>query len=316
MTNLFVFKGLEAIKLENDYLRIIILPGLGGKIASFYHKEKQFELAFQNPKDYYELPSKPASSFEAFDCSGFDDAFPNINESMQCINGHSVLYPDHGEIWSSSFDYRLESDRVCLAYTSPLLNYSYEKIFTLSDTTLHCDYKIHNQSPCNFPYIWTLHALANLEEDMEIIFPAQTTSVENVLDSPYLGKTGSIYDYPEANYKNLPYHFNKMNFFNKVSCEKFYVSHPVSQGFSGIYYPSQKLYYLLEWDAAKLPYLGFWITKGAFKNDYNCALEPSTGYYDCINIASVRKKVSLLAPGEDFSFDLSVSLSPQPPHFF
>ncbi len=58
--------------------------------------------------------------------------------------------------------------------------------------------------------------------------------------------------------------------------------------------------YKLGWDKDKLPYLGFWITDGGFRGDYNCALEPSTGYYDSIDIATKNGKVSYLLPNEVF----------------
>lgn len=309
MTDIINFKGLKGIKLENDFLCIVILPALGGKIASFCQKEKHFELAFQNPKCHYTLPQAGNSVFEAFDCSGFDDAFPCITASTQVVNTQPILYPDHGEIWSSSFNYTLADNSLHLFYESSLLHYRYEKIFTLSNETLHCHYKIHNISQSAFPYIWTLHALVSLEEDMKIIFPPQTASIENVLASPYLGAAGTLFDYPAAHFKDFSYDFCKMNFFNQRSCEKFYSAHPVNEGLAAIYYPSSQLYYSLQWDKTKLPYLGFWITKGGFKNDYNCALEPSTGYYDCIDIASSRKKINFLQPNELFSFGLSISLS-------
>ena len=35
------------IKLENENLRVIILPHMGGRIVSLFHKEKSFEAAAQ-----------------------------------------------------------------------------------------------------------------------------------------------------------------------------------------------------------------------------------------------------------------------------
>ena len=67
------------LRLENEKLSVVILPQLGGKIASFYHKDAAFELAAENTLRGYRLPSGPAPSFEDFDASGLDDAFPNID---------------------------------------------------------------------------------------------------------------------------------------------------------------------------------------------------------------------------------------------
>ena len=91
------FKGIEAIKLENNYLKVIIIPELGGKIASIYNIEKDFELLFQNKEDIYVKP-KLYDAFEKFDASGFDDAFPTIDKCSVYINNKHIEYPDHGEM--------------------------------------------------------------------------------------------------------------------------------------------------------------------------------------------------------------------------
>ena len=39
-----LWKNLDALSLENDVLRVIILPALGGKLASVFHKKKNFVL--------------------------------------------------------------------------------------------------------------------------------------------------------------------------------------------------------------------------------------------------------------------------------
>lgn len=51
------WKNLDALSLENDALRVIVLPALGGKLASVFHKKKNFELAAQKSGSF--LP--PAS---------------------------------------------------------------------------------------------------------------------------------------------------------------------------------------------------------------------------------------------------------------
>ena len=47
------FKGCKSIELENDYVKVIVLPTIGGKIASFFLKDKNFELMFQNKEEIY-----------------------------------------------------------------------------------------------------------------------------------------------------------------------------------------------------------------------------------------------------------------------
>ena len=97
-----IYKGIEAIKLENDVLKIIVIPSMGGKVASIYRKDKKFELLFQSKEEIYRKP-KVYDEFCKYDASGFDDAFPTIDEGNVIIGDKTVLYPDHGEIWAASF---------------------------------------------------------------------------------------------------------------------------------------------------------------------------------------------------------------------
>lgn len=63
---------------KTDVLRVIILPALGGKLASVFHKKKNFELAAQNQEAFYHLPHV-GDDFSRYDASGLDDAFPSID---------------------------------------------------------------------------------------------------------------------------------------------------------------------------------------------------------------------------------------------
>jgi len=73
-----IFKGLNAVVIENNKLRIIVIPELGGKIASVIHKDKNFEFYFQHKEDIF-LKPELYSNFAEFDVSGFDDCFPNVD---------------------------------------------------------------------------------------------------------------------------------------------------------------------------------------------------------------------------------------------
>jgi len=43
-----VFMKSHSIELENGVLRVIIIPTMGGKVASSYREDKDFELLYQN----------------------------------------------------------------------------------------------------------------------------------------------------------------------------------------------------------------------------------------------------------------------------
>ena len=303
-----LFKDCPALTLENDVLRAIILPSLGGKVASLYQKNKEFELLFQNKEDSYRKPSIYAP-FAEFDAAGFDDAFPSIDEGQIKYGDKEICYPDHGEIWSAVFDCKLDREKVHLDYYSVLLDYHYKKTFHLAGNRLVATYQIINSGHTTFPHIWALHCLIRCEEDMELFFPRGTQEVVNVLDSKFLGKPGKTHPYPLTHSINGEIvHLNKVLPRSAKNLEKYYVKGPVQEGQCGAYYPTKNVNFTLYFDKEKLPYLGFWVTEGGFRGDYNCALEPANGYYDSITTAKREGALSFLKPGEELNFTVQLEV--------
>ena len=74
---------MKQLTLENDIIRVIVCPSLGGKITSFYLKEKEFELVAQSSEAQYEARCRMSErnvidSFGPY-AYGMDDCFPNID---------------------------------------------------------------------------------------------------------------------------------------------------------------------------------------------------------------------------------------------
>jgi galactose mutarotase-like enzyme len=308
MINEIIFKNCYCIKLENEVLRVIIIPSMGGKVASIYRKDKDFELLYQNKESVYRRP-KIYDDFSEYDVSGFDDAFPCIDESKVNIAGREVIYPDHGEIWSAQFDYKIKGEKIELIYVSKTFNYKYKKIFSILGDNITVKYEILNIGVEKFPCIWSMHCLIKCEEDMELILPKGTKEVINVLKSDLLGEVGDIYTYPKTiNNHGKSMKLNKVRTPDVNDMEKFYIKRDVTQGYCGAYYPSKDVKYEVHYKKEILPYLGVWINEGGYKSGYNCALEPTNGYYDSIDIAKKEKGLYVLKPKECLKFKLLIHL--------
>lgn len=294
------FLGAEGYELANERLACVVLPEFGGKIASIKYRKNNFELLFQNPKKQFSKAYLGAD-FSSYEACGFDDAFPSIDKGEVLIGGSRVAYPDHGEIWSASFDSRVEEESLHMVYRSTFLPCRYEKRLFLEEKKLVAEYEICNVGNRAFPYLWACHCLVNYSPDMKICFPAGTKAMEMVLDSERFGKAGIIRPYGgDWDFSSVPAEKNRM--------EKYYVQGSVEEGKCGYVYPSQGMEAKIEFDADKLPYLGFWVTSGAYRGDQNCALEPASGYYDSIEKAMAHRACSVLEPGEDVNFYIAIGL--------
>lgn len=306
--------------LENECLRVVITPGFGGKITSLFHKENLFEAAAQLG-DKERMISRQGFARYAY---GMDDAFPNIDAEELLWNGRKRRYPDHGEIWNADFTVLSQGqDFVRMVWESETFSYRYEKEVYLLSNMLALRYHITNIGEEELPAIFTWHGLMRYEEDMEILLPKGVGQCQNVLSERILGAPDTVYPYdnPVHNFCRVPPadSFRAIKYYLEPgeeekgkpnSLDDFLTGREESlTAISGLYYPSQGMYCMLHYDVKKLPYLGVWITAGGFESDYNCALEPSNGFYDGIGRAAENRRLPVLAPGEAMDFELLVSLS-------
>ena len=298
--------------LENSQLAVTVYPWLGGKIGQLLHLPTGFQPVFQST-----TPLRPANlyaDFSQYDTSGLDDAFPTIIEENLTVAGASVHLPDHGEIWSANFSHDEREHSLALAMDSKILPYHYEKEISLEENALVLHYTIANTGSVPFSCHWTFHGLFIYHEDMQLLLPEGAVQAVNATDSLRFGAAGEIYGLPIGQLPGgKPWDFRRVPPPDPPSAEKFWLTEPVNQGRCGYLYPHAGLKVILEYNPAQLPYLGCWITAGGFKGEYNCALEPSNGYYDSVACAQRHNRCPLLIPGMPWDFTVKIRILPMPP---
>src|SRR5689334_13003801 len=91
--------GLSAISLDNEKVRAVFVPELGGKMVSLVRIASGHEFLLQ-PQDVGRKYGRPryGDKMEDFDASGFDECFPTILACKDPLDPN-VLLPDHGELW-------------------------------------------------------------------------------------------------------------------------------------------------------------------------------------------------------------------------
>lgn len=288
--------------MENGTLRAVIRVNPGGKLISLYSLVKNEELLFQPPRKDYAMPHRGAA-FADYEAAGFDDAFPNIDAEEFSLRNRTISYNDHGDIWSAPMELYLK-DGSAVVHTRTG-NFSFMKSISLDGGRLTASYAIKNVSEDEFPCFYTMHCLFKCAENMRIIFPDSVEKVENAVDSERLGRAGTVHSFPVTeNGVDL----SRVRGAKSGKYEKFYALGAVTDGSCGLYYPDNGIKVSVSWDTEALPYLGFWVTEGGFRGDYNCAPEPSSGYYDSISRAYKNKSLWILKPGEEKSFEISISV--------
>ena len=285
----------SAIVLENETHRAKLYPQRGGKTGSFVEKASGFELLAQ-PKNGQYSRLYSGMPFSEGDASGFDDVFPSMGVETVTWGSEKRVIPDHGEIWTSPMQARVQGNTAELWCEGRNFPYVYQKTVILEGETLRYSFQIANRGDRALPCMWVCHCLMRWEDGVHFSFP---DGAEELLE---LGPSAQrVVDRRTSarNYCLPPEPGRAM---------KFYFTRPVREGRCAARYPRSAMIAEMCFDSQALPYLGFWITTGGYRGDQNFAFEPATGFFDTVARARQENALRELAPGEKLCFELAIRL--------
>ena len=201
---------MQAVFLENDLLKIGILPDRGSDIFEFRYKPKEMDFllrlrkGIQNPQKKFSQIRNTGSQFEDYYYGGWQVCLPN----SAAFNYRGAELGQHGEVslipWS--FDVIHESpDRVSAKCTvTPLrIPVLIERIFSLTknSSALVVEETVTNTSATDLDIMWGQHiafGLPFLKEGVIIRTNAETVATEPCIPEPQRFKRGQTYRWPNA----------------------------------------------------------------------------------------------------------------------
>ena len=308
-----VYKNLNAVTMENDYLSAKFLPDNGGKLASLIQKRTSREFLVQAKNPTYKALEYDGNYVEA-ECSGFDDMFPTIDRVYyQDYPWKGIEIPDHGEVCGSKWGYEIHDDFLYMYVYGVRFPYMLEKWVRFdSDNILNINYTATNLSNFDMDFIWAAHMMINMEEGGELLVPYKgcqnVTSMFSTDDE--LGKYGDLISWPETVQKSGNIHkinLTQMQNDSRIAY-KYYFNERIPEGWCAYCYKSDGTTIKLSYPKDRVPYLGIWINEGDFKEYYNIALEPCTGSFDRPDIAKMHKRNSVLKAKDEYQWFLNINI--------
>lgn len=285
--------NMNSIVMESEKIKLSVLPDIGLKIASIIYKPKQKEFLFQPTLGKYEIPTY-GDDFEKYDTSGMDEMLPTIDKCTYPV-GEFMGYklPDHGDLWSVPWEISIVEEKIIGSVNLKSLPLQFQKTLSFENqNTIRMDYKVKNLSSENIYYLWALHGLNVFNDHTKFLFSDEMKDVLNVANEDDLSLMDLRY---LKNYKDKKAH-------------KYYFTNEIKNGRVGLDYTDERVKYIINYDPIINPYLGVWITKGGFKGEYNCALEPSNGFYDNLNNAYYKGKLPFLCPFEEKEWTIFIEI--------
>jgi galactose mutarotase-like enzyme len=296
--------GVRAWRLEDDALRIIVVPAAGGKIVSLLDRRAGYEWLIQPAQSNPFRLLPPGTVYNDEQVGGWDEMLPTILAGPYPEPGpyEGRALPDHGELWTMVWEdvctgdgaIRLTADGVALPYR---LERTLTLVAAAGGTALRFDYALRNNGAAAFSYLWAAHPQFACEPAARIVLPPDVTAVINVVPEswgPEWGPPGTVNPWPEkagAGRQNLVRDTSP-----KIG-RKFYLPPEAPIAWAGLEQPNAGCWLRLTWDAASQPYCGIWIDEGYLNKIPAVAIEPSTGYYDDLGAAYRNGRVAVLQPG-------------------
>jgi len=292
-----VYKGLASIVLENDRLRVEVVPSLGAKLVSLFYKPSGKEWLLSSTDTTLEA-TEYGSDFTKAALCGWDECFPTINPSGTAYQA-DVHLPDHGEVWALPWQSETDVHGLSCSVKGVQLPYLLTRRLELgpgSELNLH--YNVLNTGVSAFSFLWAMHPLFAVTEETAILLPSKMEKMVCVYGGQSL-EEGVEYQ------SSL---FNKLSPLEKGDGLKFYYSEPVGGNWSGLYGEETGNYITVSASGTEVPQFGVWIDSGFLGNHVAVALEPGIGYYDSLARAESNGSALKLEPGEAFSWSICLSL--------
>lgn len=293
----WAYHGLNAIILENQLLRIVILPQAGGKIWQITYKPLDADLLWNNPRI---APAKLAlgSRYDDVWSGGWDELFPNDEASV--IDGES--YPDHGELWTGNWTAeplaQVDVASVRLHYITPISSVEVEKTIRLraDEARIDFDHLFTNRGRTPFPFLWKLHPAMNVTCQHRIDFPAMKIRLEPAFPGT-LSRASDPADWPliktpegNVDLRRIPPEEARQLYF-------FYGTE-MQGNWCALTNTATGLACGLQFNSQIFSCCWLFATYGGWRN-YNVAvLEPCTGYPLNFEAMKAAGRHRVLAPGE------------------
>lgn len=303
----------EALALENEALRSVVVPKMGGKLVSLFDKRNQIEwLVGPDQRSFRPVPY--GASFVDQDMSGWDEMFPTIVACSYPGPGENqgVELPDHGEVWTLPWSVEGNpTDHISLAVEGQALPYRLSRRMGFSATdTIEFYYQLINTGRVPLPYIWASHPQFSCGQGVEIELPPQVRQVCNTLPEEWgWSKPETVYDWPDAlDPSGERVRLDQVGPADLKQARKFFIPPTVQIDRVRLIRKDSRDWLRMIWSPEDVPYFGIWIDEGALSHASVVTPEPMTGYYDSLETAWKKNRVSIAEPGNVYSWRMTVQL--------
>ncbi len=297
----------DAIALENELVRAVIVPELGGCVWELTDRVRGRQWIWHRG-DVPSARATPGSDYDQRWAGGWEELFPN--DAAGLFEGRNL--PDHGEWWTArwrvapprsrgSSGPRLEVDTRVRATRCA-------KEFSLDAETLTVSYRIESLEEESFHCLFKQHFAVAITPTCRLWLPGGTVTVVDPSFGTLVGASPPFAWPRTTRQDGLAVDLEVIPVPSPTAREFLYVENP-PVGECGVDDLEARASLRMRYDRAALPFVWLFLAYGGWRNCYTAVLEPCTNMPKDLERA-VRSGRSLqLHPGGIFETKVHVTLS-------
>lgn len=298
--------GFDAVVMENERIRVTVLPALGGRIWECVDLRQGTQWIWH--RDDVPLAEHDANvEYDAVWAGGWEELFPN--DAATSFEGREL--PDHGEWWNRRWSVESVSDApvptLRLACSMRVVRARCTKEIRLpaGQAAVEVSYRIESEEETPVHFLFKQHLPIQVTPSCRIVAPG---GMVTAVDPTFSGLM------PDADPRPWPVATDGVNLDvvrpRESRTQEFVYIRDLPESWCAIEDPARRSALRMEWDARQLPFLWLFITYGGWRDAYTVVLEPCSNLPKELHEAVRLCQSAVLRAGEVFETRVTVTLAP------
>jgi hypothetical protein len=298
----------DAIVLETDSLRAVVLPALGARVWELEDKARGRQWIWNC--GLANLHEQPVSAcYDDAWAGGWEELFPN--DAPGQFEGRDL--PDHGEWWASSWQiaelWEGAEPGVRLTSRMHVIQAACSKEFRLltDGATLAVRYGVRSEEHLPFHFLFKQHLPIRLTPDCKLRLPGGRA---RAVDASFGSRVSTTEEFawPHAPGRQGVTDLREVPGESSRQQEFLYVRE-LPEPWCGVDDPRKAASIRMHFDSTLLPYVWLFLTYGGWRGHYSAVLEPCTNLPKDLAEAARLGQSARLEPGQEFTTKVFVTVS-------
>ncbi len=270
-------QGFAIARLGNSQVEVAVIPALGAKISSLRALPDGREWMWRPPGPLL-LFSCPSEDFSKSTLIGADECFPTVREC--CVGGR--LLPGHGEVWNLPWTLdETATDVIRTSLRLPISPFTITRTVSLDGGAVVLDYEILNHSAACEAFLWALHPLLTVAEGDRLHLPDCVQAVRVEAASFPGTEIGANWPWPSP---DPQIDLRALRLESHRAAAKVFAG-PLEEGRAQIENSTTGDRVEFRWSKYEMPFLGVWLSRGAWSGFHHAAIEPTNAPFDKLSDA-------------------------------